>query len=167
MNRFSATTEDEAVVAADRMQVWAALTDPELLPKLTPLLTGIDADGDLWRWHMVSISALGVSISPAFTERMHFVEGTEISYTHEPPPDTVERTGAEGRYRLTDVPGGTHLAITLTLHVELPLPHSAAPAVRRVMAATMMRTGRKFAANLLRHLGVDGAGSDEPTRTGR
>ncbi|WP_375498676.1 SRPBCC family protein [uncultured Jatrophihabitans sp.] len=167
MNKFAATTESTAVVAAERSRIWAALTDPVLLPKLTPLLRRIDADGELWRWHMMSISALGVSIAPAFTERMHFVEGTEIRYTHEPPAGTVERTGAEGWYRLADVEGGTNLAITLTLHVELPLPRSAAPAVSRVMTGTMNRTGEKFAANLLRHLGIDNSATGEPTPAGR
>lgn len=46
MNRFSTTNTSEAVVAADRADIWAALTDPVLLAKLTPLLTRIDADGD-------------------------------------------------------------------------------------------------------------------------
>ena len=162
MNSFSATTESTAVVAAERQKIWEVLTDPVLLPQLTPLLKSIDAAGDIWRWHMMSISALGVSISPAFTERMHFTASTEIVYEHEPPKDVVERTGADGWYRLTDVDGGTKLEISLTLHVELPLPRSAGPAVRRVMNGTMARTGDKFSANLLRHLGVD-----EPSRARR
>ena len=162
MNQFSATTESTAVVAADRMKIWAALTDPVLLPTLTPLLKSIDAAGDLWRWHLVSISALGVRISPAFTERMHFTEGSKIVYEHEAPAGTVERTGADGWYDLSDVEGGTRLQISLTLHVDLPLPRSAGPAVRRVMTSTMGRTGDKFSENLLRHLGVD-----EPSPTGR
>ena len=162
MNSFSATTESTAVVAAERQKIWEVLTDPVLLPQLTPLLKSIDAAGDIWRWHMMSISALGVSISPAFTERMHFTEASEIVYEHEPPKDVVERTGADGWYRLTDVDGGTKLEISLTLHVELPLPRSAGPAVRRVMNGTMARTGDKFSANLLRHLGID-----EPSRAHR
>lgn len=169
MNSFSATTESWAVVPAERAKVWAALTDPVLLPTLTPLLKSIDADGDLWRWRMMSISALGVSIAPAFTERMHFTEGSgssEIRYDHEPPAGTVERTGADGWYQLTDVDGGTDLQIRLTLTVELPLPRGAGPAVRRVMSATMERTGEKFAANLLRHLGVADQ-ADKPSPAAR
>lgn len=154
MNRFSATTESEAVVEADRMAIWDVLTDPVLLPKLTPLLTRIDTDGDLWRWHMMKIAALGVSIAPAFTERMHFTHGERIDYEHETPAGAVERTGADGWYVLTDVDGGTRLQISLTLHVELPLPKAAGPAVTRVMNSTMARTGDKFSANLLKHLGV-------------
>jgi carbon monoxide dehydrogenase subunit G len=154
MTRFTATTESEAIVPAERMEIWSALTDPDLLPRLTPLLHSIDTDGELWTWHMMRISALGVSISPAFTERMRFDEGRHIAYHHEPPPGAVERTGAEGWYRLSDTDDGTHLAISLTLAVDLPLPRAASPAVRSVMTTTMNRTGDRFSANLLRHLGV-------------
>lgn len=154
MSRFSATSKDDAVVAAPRDEIWAALTDPELLPKLTPLLRSIEADGDLWRWEMVRISALGVTIEPSFTERMQFRPKTEIEYHHEPPPNTRERTGAEGWYRLTDVPHGTRLQIALTLHVDLPVPKASGLAVRGVMSAMMDRTGDRFAKNLRHHLGI-------------
>ena len=156
MNRFSATTESEAVVPAERTAIWAALTDPVLLPKLTPLLRRIDADGDLWHWQMMRIAALGVSISPNFTERMRFDPERRIDYSHEPPAGVVERTGASGHYHLADAAGGTRLAISLRLDVELPLPTLAAPAVTRVMQGAMQRTGERFSANLLRHLGVTG-----------
>jgi carbon monoxide dehydrogenase subunit G len=155
MSSFSATTENEAIVPADRMAIWAALTDPKLLPELTPLLSRIETDGDLWTWHMTRISALGVGITPSFTERMTFDEGRRIEYTHEPPAGVTERAGAEGVYELSDAEGGTLLKISLTLHVELPLPRRVAPAVSRVMRSTMGRTGDRFSANLLRHLGVD------------
>jgi carbon monoxide dehydrogenase subunit G len=154
MNRFTAFTQSEAVVPADRSAIWKALTDPVLLPQLTPLLRSIEVDGDHWRWHMIRIAALGVSISPVFTERMRFDPGRRIDYTHEPPPGVTERTGAEGTYELSDVHGGTRLAISLTLEVEMPLPRAASPAVSRVMKTTMERTGDRFSANLLRHLGV-------------
>ena len=49
MTRFTATTESEAIVPAARKDIWAALTDPDLLPRLTPLLRRIDADGDTGR----------------------------------------------------------------------------------------------------------------------
>jgi carbon monoxide dehydrogenase subunit G len=156
MSSFSATTENEAIVPADRMAIWGALTDPQLLPELTPLLDKIDSDGDLWTWHMKRISALGVGITPTFTERMTFDEGKRIEYTHQPPEGVIERTGAEGVYELSDVAGGgTLLKITLTLTVELPLPRRVGPAVRRIMRGTMERTGDKFSVNLTRHLGVD------------
>lgn len=159
MSRFSATTESEAVVAADRSRIWAVLRDPVLLPQLTPLLKKIETDGDRWRWHLVGLSVLGVGISPVFTEQMVFDEGDgdghRIDYTHAPPPGTRESTGAEGWYVLSDEPGGgTRLAISLGLSVELPLPRLAAPAVTAVMKETMQRMGDRFSANLLRHLGV-------------
>ena len=156
MSRFSATTRSGAIVPAERMAIWAALTDPQLLPRLTPLLDSIDAHDELWTWRMASISALGVSIAPAFTERMDFVEGRSIRYTHQPPPGSSERAGAEGHYRLADHRGGTRLEIELTLCVDLPLPRHLAPAVNRVIKATMTRTGERFSTNLLRHLGVAG-----------
>ncbi|MGI8814994.1 MAG: hypothetical protein ACR2G2_06840 [Pseudonocardia sp.] len=154
MNRFSATNSSEAVLAADRADIWAVLTDPVLLTKLTPLLTGIDADGDIWRWHLIRLSVLGVGVGSDFTERMTSEEGRRIDYIHEPPPGVTERIGAEGWYELSDVDGGTKLSISLTLHVELPLPPVTGAIVQRVMAETMQRTGDRFSTNLLRHLGV-------------
>lgn len=156
MATFTATTKSEAVVKAERKKIWDVLTDPVLLPKLTPLLDSIDTDGEFWRWHMMRIAALGVSISPTFTEKMVFDEGVRIDYSHEAPEGKHERAGADGWYLLEDVDGGTKLSISLTLTVELPLPKAASPAVSRVMKATMARTGDKFAANLLRHLGISG-----------
>ena len=156
MSQFSATTASEAVVPTGRSEIWAVLTDPVLLPKLTPLLRRIETRGDLWRWYMVGISVMGVGISPCFTERMRFDEERRIDYSHEPPKGTVERTGAEGWYELSDARGGTRLTISLTLCVDLPLPRLAAPAVTRVIKGTMERTGDRFSANLLRYLGVEG-----------
>ncbi|HTK60774.1 MAG TPA: hypothetical protein VL595_00305 [Pseudonocardia sp.] len=154
MNRFSATNESEAVVAADRDDIWAVLTSPVLLPKLTPLLTKIDADGDLWRWHLIRLNVLGVGVGSEFTERMTFEEGKRIDYYHEPPSGSNERTGAEGWYVLSDHKDGTHLAISLTLNVEMPLPRASKSVVQRVMAETMQRTGDRFATNLYNHLGI-------------
>jgi uncharacterized protein YndB with AHSA1/START domain len=154
VTQFSSTVRSAADISAPRSAVWAALTDPELLPKLTPMLSHIEADGDTWRWSMVCISALGVSIAPSFTEQMRFEEPHLITYTHRAPAGVRERAGAEGRYELTEIDGGTHLAIELTLCIDLPLPRAAGPAVRRVMASTMGHTGDRFAANLLRHLGA-------------
>lgn len=154
MTKFTANTTSGAVVPENREAIWAALTDPSLLPKLTPLLRKIDADGDLWRWSMHSISALGVSIQPAFTERMRFIDGHRIEYTHVPPEGTTEWSGAEGWYELTEVDGGTRLGISLTLCIDVLLPRAAGPAVRRIMKATMDHTGDRFAKNLLEHLGL-------------
>lgn len=154
MNRFSARTDSEAVVAADRESIWAALTDPDVLPRLTPLLRRIETDGDLWRWELTRIGVLGVSVSPCFTERMRFDPPERIEYTHDPPPGRREHAAAEGWYRLTEVAGGTRLRISLTLFVDLPLARAAGPAVTRVMNTVMTRTGDRFAGNLVRHLGV-------------
>lgn len=156
MSRFAATTVSEAVVGADRWKIWTAISDPALLPKLTPLLRSIDAEGDMWRWHMVRVAALGVDITPVFTERMHFEPGRRIDFAHAPPAGTTERAGAAGWYELSDDPGGTHLSISLTVHVDLPLPGLARPAVSRVMRDLMDRTGDRFSTNLLRHLGLAG-----------
>lgn len=152
MNRFSATTDDEAVVPADREAIWAALTDPEVLPRLTPLLRNIETDGDLWRWELTRIPVLGVSISPSFTERMVFDAPQRIEFTHEPPAGHRERSAVEGWYQLDEVADGTHLHIRLTMTVELPLPRSAGPTVRRVIETVMRHTGDRFSVNLLRHL---------------
>jgi carbon monoxide dehydrogenase subunit G len=154
VNRFSASTDSEAVVAADRQTVWQVLTDPAVLPRLTPLLRHIEADGDVWRWELTSIPVLGVSFSPSFTERMTFHPPELIEYSHQPPPGSRELAGAEGTYELTEVEGGTRLHIRLEMEVQLPLAKATRPAVRRVMKAVMMRTGERFADNLLRHLGV-------------
>ena len=98
MNRFSATTRSEAVVTAERSAIWAALTDPQLLAELNPLIDRIETDGELWRWHLKRIAAMGVSISPSFTERMRFDDGARIDFEHEPPSGVHERVGAEGWY---------------------------------------------------------------------
>jgi carbon monoxide dehydrogenase subunit G len=167
VNRFTTTTESEAVVAAERGDIWAVLTDPELLPRLTPLLTSIETDGDRWRWSMMRLAVLGVGIQPTFTERMRFADGPEesrIDFAHEPPPGTREFTGAEGWYRLQDAEGGTHLAIRLTLHVELPLSRLASPAVVGLMNVTLQHTGDRFVTNLLRHLDADEVPGSRATR---
>lgn len=152
MTWFEASVVSGAAISAERGLVWNALTDPSLLPQLTPLLTRIDADGDVWRWHLARIAALGVSVAPSFTEQMTFVDGRRISYEHAPPPGVHERAGAVGEYLMSDVPGGTRLHIALTLRVELPLPRGSRPAVRRIMTAVMDRTGAAFSRNLLQHL---------------
>ena len=154
MNTFSATNKSEAVVAAPREAIWALLTDPEALTRMTPLLDGIEADGEHWRWRLRRIAALGVNISPTFTERMAFDEPRRIDYVHEPAAGVRERTGVEGHYDLREVEGGTHLSISLTIRTELPLPKVADAAVAKVISSTMQRTGEKFASNLLHELGV-------------
>ena len=154
MHRFSATTKSEALVAADRAAIWAALTDPVVLTALTPLLRHIEVHDDVWRWELTSFPVLGLPVDAKFTERMRFTPGRRIDFDHEPAKGVVEHAGADGWYALDEVAGGTHLAINLTLHVELPLSRLAAPAVERVMRAAMDRTGDVFGRNLERHLGL-------------
>jgi carbon monoxide dehydrogenase subunit G len=155
MARFAATNRSEADVDATPAAVWGVLTDPAALVRLTPLLTGIRTDGDTWVWQMQRIKALGVGIDPVFTEAMTFQESggkRTIRYHHAPPHGADERVGAEGTYVVTGREGATHLAIELTVSVELPLPTISGPAVRSVMSQLMTRTGDRFATNLLREV---------------
>lgn len=157
---FEASNQSEETVPHSRESIWAVLTDPALLARLSPLVNRIDSDGGRiaaegthhahWVWHLAGISALGITIDPSFRERMTFVDGHKIEFAHD--PEHHERAGADGRYLLDEVDGGTHLSIDLTIHVELPLPRTAGPAVRRVMHGVMQRTGDRFAHNLLEHL---------------
>jgi carbon monoxide dehydrogenase subunit G len=153
MATFTAHNRSEAVVPTGREEIWKVLTDPDLLAKLTPLLKSVTPDGDHWTWRLVKIPVLSTSIAPKFTERMHFTEMESITFTHEP-PDATEKAGAEGRYDLTEVEGGTHLVIDLQLCVDLPLPRISAPAVTAVMSQVVVRMGDKFADNLYDHLGL-------------
>ncbi len=154
MGWFETSTQSEAVVAAKREDVWAALTDPVLLPKLTPFLRHIEVDGDHWRWELTRVPILGSSLQPTFTERMTFEEGRSIEYKHDPPSGQRERAGVEGWYVLKDVAGGTHLAISLGVAADLPVARIGKPAVTVAMKGVLTGMGRKFSANLLDHLGV-------------
>ena len=158
MATFTATTRNHEVVEADRADIWAALTDPVLLPRLTPYLDSITVDGDHWRWEMTKLPVLGISVAPAFTEKMVLDDQSSIRFTHDPPPGVRERAAAEGHYELSDAGDGrTALSIELTLHVDMPLPRVSAPAVRRVMERVMDRMGTKFASNLMQHVRPGGA----------
>jgi carbon monoxide dehydrogenase subunit G len=160
MARFQASVVSEADVPAPREQIWAVVTSPERLAELTPVIERITADGELWRWQLTSISALGARVAPAFTERMVLDNGHRLTYEHHPRPGTNERAGAQGTYTLADLPdGGTHLSVDLTLHIELPLPAVSRRAVERVMSTMMTLAGQKFAENLYAYLGVQGAPS--------
>jgi carbon monoxide dehydrogenase subunit G len=158
MPRFQATNVSEADVPAPREKIWAVLTSPDRLAELTPVIERITADGDLWCWQLRYISALGARVAPSFTEHMSFDDGRRLAYSHRPPPGKNERAGAKGTYTLADLPdGGTHLAVDLTLHIELPLPTVSRRAVEGVMATMMARTGQKFASNLYAYLGIPGS----------
>ena len=85
MTRFSADTRAEAVVAAPRAEIWAALTDPALVAELTPFVRRITADGDHWHWQLSGLKVLGVGVAPAFTELMVLDEPQRIEFRHDPP----------------------------------------------------------------------------------
>ena len=156
MTTFSSRNVSEAVVPVPPDVIWPVLADPAELTALTPLVRRIDAAGAAWVWHLRGITALGVSVEPSFTEHMTFEEARSITFEHRPPDGVSERAGAHGRYELHELgTGRTRLFIDITLCVELPLPRLSRRAVGKVMAATMQRTGDRFAVNLYRRLGVD------------
>lgn len=155
MTAFSATTESESVITADRSEVWRVLTDPDALPELTPMLAHVEADGDLWRWEMNRVPVLHAHVAPAFTERMTFTPQERIEFTHAPPNGSRERASVEGFYVLTEVPEGTRLHIRLEMCVDLPLPRAAKRVADRVMGRVIAHMGDRFAANLLRRLGAE------------
>ncbi len=154
MTTFSANDTSTAVVRAERDRIWAILTDPGLLAELTPLVRQIDADGDTWVWHLAGIKGLGMEVAPVFTEAMDFTPTERIDYAHTPPPGRHEWAGADGWYELEDHPTGTTVSISITLHVDLPLPRMSTRAVEGVMKQAMTRTGDAFARNLDRELGI-------------
>jgi hypothetical protein len=155
MTAFTVSTTSTAVVDADRAAIWAALTDPVLLPKLTPYLRRIDAarDGgvDRWTWNMTRIPLMGNVVSPSFTEVMTFDGPSMITFTHDPDRKD-EKTGVEGSYHLKEVKGGTDVRIDLAITVDLPFPGIARPAVHAAMRGVVAAMGRRFSANLVRHL---------------
>ena len=166
MTTFSSRNVSEALVPVGIADIWTAVSDPEVLAELTPLVRRIDADGDTWIWHLSGISALGVSVRPTFTEHMTFDHERAIRFRHVPPDGRSERAGARGTYELEAVASdATQLAIDITLCVELPLPMVSRRAVTRVMSVTMKRTGDRFAENLYRHLGLDPDGARATVRS--
>ncbi len=154
MTTFTANNTSTAVVEAPRSDIWAVLTDPNLLADLTPLVRSIAADGTTWVWTLAGIKGLGMEVAPTFTETMEFTPEERIDYAHTPPADANEWAGADGWYRLDDHERGTTVSISITLHVDLPLPRLSTRAVEGVMNQAMIRTGDAFARNLDRELGV-------------
>lgn len=154
MTRFTASKQSAATVKASREQVWEALTDPELLPRLTPYLQRIEvADGgSTWTWHVTRVPVLGRSIGSTFVERMEFEEPTRIGYgPHPDHPD--QQTLVRGEYHLESRGSGTRVSIDIEVSVDLPFPRVARPAVERGIATVMAGMGVAFSRNLLRHLG--------------
>lgn len=163
MQRFEARNQSIADVPAPRADIWAVVSSPSLLAEMTPLVSDIRVAGEHWCWQLAGISALGVEVAPAFTERMTFVEPERIEFAHDP-PDGGERAGARGVYALDELgPDRTRLEIDITIHVHLPLPRVSSRAVERIMRSSMQRTGDVFAERLYAHLGVDP--SDATTTT--
>lgn len=154
MTTFSATKHAVAVVEADQKEIWAALTDPALMARLTKYVKRITADGDHWRWELGGLEVLGRSIAPAFTERMVFDEPDRIEFHHEP-PGRREPAGVNGWYQLSPADdGATRLETDMSICVELPLPKMSGRAVERVMRSVLDSMGDGFSANLLEHLGA-------------
>lgn len=154
MTTFTANNTSTAVVRAPRGDIWAILTDPDKLAELTPLVRAIEADGNTWVWSLAGIKGLGMEVAPTFTETMDFTPQERIDYAHTPPTGTNEWAGADGWYLLEDHPTGTTVSISITLHVDLPLPRLSTRAVEGVMNQAMIRTGDAFARNLDRELGI-------------
>ncbi len=151
MTAFTVSTSSSAVLSSGRDEVWAALTDTELLPRLTPYLRSIDDHGDRWTWHLMRLPVLGSVVSPSFTELMRFDKPSRIDFEHDPSRHD-EKAGVEGCYVMTDVPDGTGVQIELAITVELPFPRLARPAVQVAMHAVVATMGARFSHNLVRHL---------------
>lgn len=151
MTRFTATNQSSATLKSSREDIWKALTDPELLPRLTPYLQNIAVDGDRWTWNVTKIPLMGKSIGTCFTEIMSFDEPSRISFSHDDSKD--EPTWVDGEYHLKELDRGTEVSIELTVTSELPFPKFMRGPVQAGMYAVMAGMGRRFAHNLLRHLG--------------
>jgi carbon monoxide dehydrogenase subunit G len=161
MTAFTVRNRSAATVHATPADVWAALTDPDLLPRLTPYLREIEVDGDRWTWHLHRVPVLGVGIAPSFTEVMSFDKPTTITFAHDP-EQPKERAGVDGEYHLT--PAGsatapaTDLAIDLSITVDLPFPSLARAGVQTAMRGVVAAMGNRFSANLVRHLKTSATG---------
>lgn len=157
MASFTARNVSTSTVPVTADLIWKQISDPASLTALTPLVRSIRVEGDLWRWKLTGIEALGVRVAPAFTERMEFVEPRLIRFSHETAHGERERAGANGTYQLTPHDEGTDLKVDIALTVDLPLPRLSALAVESVMKASMQRAGKRFAVNLYHRLGLDPA----------
>ncbi|KQZ89274.1 hypothetical protein ASD62_08100 [Phycicoccus sp. Root563] len=150
MTVFSASKRSTAVVPFSREAVWSVLSDAGQVAKLTPMVRSIEDHGGTWLWKLAPIEVLGKNIGLAFTERMDLQPTERIEFTHTPRGE--ERAGVEGTYTLTEKGEGTLLAIDLGVHVDLPFPRIAKPAVQATMQGVIAAMGAGFAHNLDRHL---------------
>ena len=101
---------------------------------------------------MTKVPILGKSIGSTFTEVMTFDEPKQIGFAHDP-ERTEETTEVNGEYHLEEAGSGTHVSIELGVTVELPFPKAMRRPVEGAIATVMAGMGRRFARNLLRHLG--------------
>ncbi|EFQ84684.1 hypothetical protein HMPREF0063_10025 [Aeromicrobium marinum DSM 15272] len=106
MTWFETSTASEAVIDADRADVWSVLTDADVVAELTPFVQRITVDGDHWHWELDEVPGLGVSLAPAFTVRMRLDDGERITFEHDPPEGERERAAVEGVYELADASDG-------------------------------------------------------------
>ena len=150
MTVFSASKRSTAVVPFSRETVWSVLSDAGLVAKLTPMVRSIEDHGGTWLWKLAPIEVLGKSVGLSFTEKMELHPVERIEFTHTPKGE--ERAGVEGTYTLSERGEGTQLAIDLGVHVDLPFPRIAKPAVQTTMQGVIAAMGAGFAHNLDRHL---------------
>ncbi|MBM6403352.1 SRPBCC family protein [Phycicoccus sp. CSK15P-2] len=155
MTTFTTSTRSDATVSASPAEVWTALTDPDVVARLTPFLSRVEERGEHWVWEMTKVPVLGSSFSFVFTERMTFDEPTRIEFTHDPAAGAShESAGVEGWYALDGRGEHTHLETAMSICVDLPFPGMVRPAVTAAMKGVVTLMGQRFSQNLLRHLGA-------------
>jgi carbon monoxide dehydrogenase subunit G len=154
MTTFEQSTKAEAVVPVSRDDIWAVLTDPEMITKFTPFVSRIVERDGHWIWTMSGIKVLGKGFSATFTEKMTMTGHERIEFKHDPPGPEGERAAVNGFYALSDADGGTRLETSLAVCTDLPLPGVSGRAVRAAMAKVMDGMGDRFSRNLLDHFGV-------------
>ncbi len=153
MATFSTSTRSTATVTAAPGEVWAALTDPGTVARLTPFLRSVRQRGEHWVWEMTRVPVLGRSFSFTFTERMTFDEPHRIEFTHDPAAgDGGEVAGVEGWYALSPRGEHTHLETSMAITVDLPFPGVTRPGVTTAMKGVVALMGQRFSHNLLEHL---------------
>lgn len=157
MNSFTTSNRSAATITAEVDEVWAVLTDPDLLARLTPFLHTVTEHGEHWVWQLHRIPVLGAHFSFTFRERMDFDEPHRIDFTHDPAPGADETAGVMGYYALAPHARGTHLETSMTITVDLPFPGLLRPAVTTAMRGVVALMGQRFAHNLLHHLGAKNA----------
>lgn len=154
MATFSTSNRSAATVTADVDAVWGALTDPDLVARLTPFLHSVREEGEHWVWQLTRIPVLGATFNFTFRERMDFDEPHRIHFTHDPAPGDAEAAGVVGWYVLKPRPVGTHLETSMQITVDLPFPGVLRPAVTTAMKGVIAVMGQRFSHNLLAHLGA-------------